>query len=131
MLMGEAGSNIYHMKIHSTINSSDNNQFILMQCILKIILFLFVSEYLRRSLVSRKSNEVLMRIQVLQGRVSASGTGTEKLGGELLALELLLLAWQSTCSAALEAPVQRGAAPEFSLNSPVCSQLCSECCRSP
>lgn len=49
---------------------------------------------------------------------SASGTGTEKLGGELLALELLLLAWQSTCSAALEAPVQRGAAPEFSLNSP-------------
>lgn len=70
MLMGEAGSNIYHMKIHSTINSTDNNQFILMQCILKIILFLFVSEYLRRSLVSRKSNEVLMRIHVLQGRVS-------------------------------------------------------------
>lgn len=34
--------------------------------------------------------------------------------GKLLALEFLLLTWKCSCSAALETPLQRGEASEFS-----------------
>lgn len=85
-----------------------------MQCILKIIIFFIVSEYLRRSPIYRKSNGSVNENAGFVGISVSLWYVYKPLAGKLLPLEFLLLTWKCTCSAALDTPLQGGEAPEFS-----------------